>query len=286
MEWIQGDKFKTIVDFTYSPNVKHNDDYDNLPNTLDFTNLKSVNIVYTHLVYARDLIGLIKYFPNNKFILVTHSCDCRIEKDKIVRPNGCGKVQEVFEFELPDNLIKWYSKNVNVKDERIESIPIGLENNRWFVYLHKIEQMQTKLKEEKQNRGLLYVNHNVVTNPTERLKPYALFNNYWTTLIKGHNGYKYETYLDDMYNHQFVLCPQGNGIDTHRTWEALYLGTIPIEKRNINNQFYTDLPICFVDDWDEITESFLKHEYKQIKETVWNLEKLDFNYWKTKIQTV
>lgn len=283
MEWIQGDKFKTIADFTFSPKVKHGDDYDNLPNTFDITKLRETNIIYTHLVYTKTFIDIIKHI-NKKFILITHSCDCRIEKIGIVRPNGCGKVQSIDEVELPDNLIKWYSKNVNTDDPRVESIPIGLENNRWFVHLHKIEQMQNKLKEEKKIKNILYINHNIATNPAERLKPYSIFNNSWTTLIKGHNGYKYERYLDDLYNHKFILCPQGNGMDTHRTWEALYLGTIPIEKRNINNQFYIDLPICFVDDWEEITEPFLKREYERITTANWNLEKLDFNYWKNKIQ--
>ena len=90
-------------------------------------------------------------------------------------------------------------------------------------------------------------------------------------------------YIDKIYNHKFVLSPEGNGTDTHRTWEILYLKSIPIEKRNINNQFFTDLPICFVDDWEEITEDFLNKEYDRINSIKWNLEKLDFNYWKNKI---
>ena len=63
------------------------------------------------------------------------------------------------------------------------------------------------------------------------------------------------------------------------------MGSIPIEKRNINNQFYTDLPICFVDQWEEVTESFLIKEYTRIKEGVWNMEKLGFDYWKDKIHS-
>jgi hypothetical protein len=90
-------------------------------------------------------------------------------------------------------------------------------------------------------------------------------------------------YLDDIYNHKFVLCPEGNGTDTHRIWECLYLNTIPIEKRNINNSFYEDLPICFVDDWEEITEDFLNREYERITNTEYDMSKIDFKYWKQKI---
>jgi hypothetical protein len=81
----------------------------------------------------------------------------------------------------------------------------------------------------------------------------------------------------------FVLSPEGNGIDTHRLWEALVIGTIPIEKRNINNSFYSDLPICFVNKWSDITLDFLEKEYIRIKSTNYDLNKLTFSYWKDKI---
>ena len=62
------------------------------------------------------------------------------------------------------------------------------------------------------------------------------------------------------------------------------MGCIPIEKRNLNNRFYEDLPICFVNDWEEITEEFLVRELIRIRTTDWNMEKLTFAYWANKIQ--
>jgi hypothetical protein len=61
------------------------------------------------------------------------------------------------------------------------------------------------------------------------------------------------------------------------------MGSIPIEKRNINNQFYTDLPILFVDSWEEINEALLQDEYERIIHCQWNMDKLNFEYWKNKI---
>lgn len=73
-------------------------------------------------------------------------------------------------------------------------------------------------------------------------------------------------------------------MDTHRTWECLYMNTIPIEKRNNNNVFYKNLPVCFVDSWEEVTEEFLAKEYVRIKSKEWNLEMLKFEFWKNKIR--
>jgi len=35
-------------------------------------------------------------------------------------------------------------------------------------------------------------------------------------------------YAEISREHKYVLCPRGNGIDTHRFWETLYRGSIPI----------------------------------------------------------
>jgi hypothetical protein len=185
---------------------------------------------------------------------------------------------------MPDNILKWYSQNVGIVNSRIESIPIGLENDRWFKGLHKKEKMLIKLSRPRLYKNQVYMNHNIETNPLKRQKPYDLLSGKsWVTVESGKNGHGFDEYLDDVYKHNFVICPEGNGMDTHRIWETLYMGSIPIEKRNINNQFYTDLPICFVNDWEDITLDFLEKEYVQIKGQEWNMEKLTFTYWQNKI---
>jgi len=284
IDFITGEKFKTIADFTYSPKQKMRDDYDNLQNTMELSNLKDRNIVYTHISYAPKLLNLIAHLKG-QFILITHSCDCRIEDKSIIRPNGRGEVESVTPYVLPDNLIKWYTKNVNCIHPKIESIPIGLENSMWFPDVRKKEKiLQSSLISTKPPlRNLVYLNVNRDTN-MERLKLYSMFRDKtWVTCENGVNGRDFDRYLDNLQRHRFVFSPQGNGMDTHRTWECLYVKTIPIEKRNLNNRFYTDLPICFVDDWSQVTYEFLLSEYTRIWKENWDYSKLTFEYWKNKI---
>ena len=284
MDWIQGDKFKGIVDFTYSPECKLPDDYDKLVNTFDPALLKDRNIIYTHIGYVRRLFEVIKDI-NKKFVVVTHSCDCSVEIYGIRRPDGTRKTESVSLLTIPDNVVKWYTKNVNVENPRVESIPTGLENDRWFKNIDKKRQMVEKCKLLKQDRNLAYMNHTIRTNPKDRQRLYDLFEKEsWVTAEHGSNGHKFNEYLDNIYNHKFVFCPGGNGMDSHRKWECLYMGSIPIDKRNIDNQFYQDLPVCLVDNWEDVTEKFLLSEYERIKAGTWNMEKLNFEYWKNKIQ--
>jgi hypothetical protein len=268
IDCIQGDKFKSLANWLYSPVVKSNEDYDGLPNTFRIKELHDNDIIYTHTTYVKQLFSLLE-LTIRKVVVITHNSDINIDAT----------------FESPVNVIRWYSQNVNVVDPFIKSLPIGLENNRWFPELHKKEKMQTILETWKVQKNLMYVNHNVSTNPHERMKPYVLFaGKPWVTLEKGNNGKGFDEYLNNIYTHPFVLCPQGNGIDTHRLWECLYLGTIPIVKKCIHNTFYSDLPICEVHDWEEIDETFLNHELHRIQNTEYDLSKLTFSYWADKIR--
>ena len=267
-DWLQGDKFKKIADFIYAPIKMHQDDYDHLKDSFNPSNIKrGINIIYTHPFYVKQLFSILQHLAG-KFIVITHNGDENIDDSYII----------------PDNVIKWYAQNVNTTNSKVESIPIGLENNRWSSKNGKQLQMIEQLKKPRKIVRLVYMNHTIKTNPEEREPLYTLLQDkLWVTTVRGANGERISDYFYNVYNHKFVICPVGNGIDTHRLWETLYLNAIPIVKRNINTNFYSDLPICFVDDWNEVTEEFLNSEYKRIKAGSWNLAKLNFEYWRSKI---
>lgn len=268
IDWIQGYKFKTVADFVFTPSVRHRDDYEKSVNTFDISKLKEHNVVYTHLFYVKQLFMVLDRIKGKTFTVISHNGDNNMDEAYII----------------PNNVICWWTMNVDMFNNKMQSIPIGVENDRWFTALCKKEKMEAKLSTPKQLRNLVYMNHNVKTNPEKRTFLYSQFKRTdWVTSVAGCNGKGFDEYLDNVYNHMFVICPEGNGIDTHRTWEALYMNTIPIEVRNYNNQYYQDLPICFVNNWEELTEDFLKAEYIRIKSSDWNLQKLSFNYWKEQI---
>ncbi|MEW5804411.1 MAG: hypothetical protein AB1847_20130 [bacterium] len=49
----------------------------------------------------------------------------------------------------------------------------------------------------------------------------------------------------------FVVSAAGNGLDCHRTWELLYLGTIVITKTSSLDRLFDGLPVVIVEDWNE-----------------------------------
>ena len=40
------------------------------------------------------------------------------------------------------------------------------------------------------------------------------------------------SYFNNLIDYRYVICPAGNGLDTHRVWESLLLKIVPIHKIN------------------------------------------------------
>lgn len=285
-DWVQGDKFTRIADSVFSPRNKTQDDFLKLPNTFDPSELQPINFIYTNITYLAKLLRIVECLPN-KFVLVSHNGDSHIEKDGIVRLDGRGNRLHLDPYSLPENVLKVYSVNVNTTNERIVPIPIGLESDMWRNSLGK-KRIIDFMKSKKADRSkLLYINHNVSTCPPKRQIVYDLLSNKkWVTSIHGKNGRDITSYFDNLVSHKFMACPEGNGLDTHRVWECLYVGCIPIVIRNEFSNFYQGLPVCFVNSWQEVSEEFLNKEYERICSMDWDKDVLEFSYWRNKIRTL
>jgi hypothetical protein len=82
-------------------------------------------------------------------------------------------------------------------------------------------------------------------------------------------------------NHSFEASPQGNGIDCHRTWEALLFKSIPIVKTSSIDSVFDGLPVAIVKDWSEVTEERLliwREEFQEALEGPIH-PKLYSRYW-------
>lgn len=82
----------------------------------------------------------------------------------------------------------------------------------------------------------------------------------------------------------YVLSHHGNGLDCHRSWEALVLGHVLVVQKSSLDSLYKDLPVIIIEDWQMVKSSsvaeFLKIDMKQN----WNLEKLTSRYWVDKMR--
>ena len=88
-----------------------------------------------------------------------------------------------------------------------------------------------------------------------------------------------------MSKYAFVLSPFGNGMDCHRTWEALCLGCIPIVCAPNFTKLFEELPVLNVNDWREVTEELLASTIIKFKNSTFNLDKLLLSNWVKQIKS-
>ena len=155
--------------------------------------------------------------------------------------------------------------------ELITPIPIGLENRNYFQ--NGIPRDFTRAQERLQNQlrsNSILANFSLATNVHERSAALesALDSKFEVVACRFTNQ---REYLNALGTTKYILSPPGNGPDCHRTWEAMYMGAIPIVKRKFWPFSHLPLlPVVVLEDWHEIEQGINKFEI--------NSKNLDFDW--------
>ena len=90
-------------------------------------------------------------------------------------------------------------------------------------------------------------------------------------------------FSQEIYDHEFVFSPEGNGIDCGRTWASIQLGSIPVVKKSIITEYVKDkMPIFVYETLDDVTEEKLRNF---IPETT-NCDLINIDYYKNLISSL
>lgn len=118
-------------------------------------------------------------------------------------------------------------------------------------------------------------------------KNYIICENMCLNFQRNINGLQFEKYYNNIVSSKFMLCPRGCGLDTYRMWDCLYLGCIPIVVKYDGYDDFNDMPILFVDKWEDylnLTEDYLTNKWEEMVEKSYNYDKLKFSWWENKIR--
>ena len=250
-EIIHGDKFAALCDFSIVDGME--------PQAIPRN--RGIRLVFCKQDRVAWFFRYIKEY-GEKLILVTHNAD--------------HNVAEFLEKALPPNVVHWFAQNVVIESERITPIPIGVERpgvGKSSDYAAIIRAREKRKDCPPRKKYLLAINPN--TNPacrmpiTERLKGIGA-----VTVVYD---LSFEDYLDAIVDHEFVISPPGNGYDCHRTWEALYIGAIPIVW-NLSPALFTGVPAVLVDSTEELIN--LIQQDAIIPPSFKDIPRLKFDYWK------
>ncbi len=255
------DQFQKLKIENFS--IIHKDNRQIIYKLKDFT-IKSNATIFTNTYFLNDLFYLIKKVdPEYNLTLVTNQTDHLLNYDLYKRKPDCVK--------------NWYSINLEHVNQNLIPIPLGLSNDYSPKNLLPAD-LNTMNSEFLDMKNKMYVNFNKNTNFSEREALYDKFENLDWVVVQNSNLSK-EDYFTELSKYKFSLSPWGNGIDTHRVWESLYIGTIPITKYHHTFSTSTDLPILFVNDYSEITENLLLNYLEKFNQNKFNFKKLENSYW-------
>jgi len=236
--------------------------------------LPNNSIIFCKTDFIEELFNELKY-SNNKYVLITHCSDYDINEYRLSLKPACIK--------------KWYAQNVNIQHPDLIPYPIGIENHIGpckgtcidLDYLNTIDSSVYNISNKIIN--LLYCNFSLQTNNNRYNVLQTLIQN---GIGKPCNNTSYAKYFEELKQYLFIASPRGNGIDCHRTWESMYVGSLPIVERHFMFDSYKNLPIIQIESWDQVTPKFLEPYILNYKNGVYyrNLEELDINYWYYKIK--
>ena len=190
----------------------------------------------------RTFIDKVLFRIQNPFILISHNSD----------ENICGSWPVAI---LNHPLLEiWYAQNACLllqSHSKLRLLPIGLANSQWphgnlqIFRLHTQQQYKGVKKP-----GSIYFQFKLETNFEKRSKCMS-------TLLSRLDWLRetgFEAHLQRLAAHEFCICPEGNGVDTHRFWECIYMRVVPIVLHTpfIANLVILNCPMIVLEKWEDL----------------------------------
>ena len=170
----------------------------------------------------------------NQFILVTHNSDENITP------------RYLYIIENP-KIIKIYSQNIGFEHPKLVFLPIGIANKMWPHGNSDslLLTMHNKIPKTKD----VYFYFDVNTNYSKRSECKSILES--KGLVFG-SPIPNNEYLRSLAQYKFSICPEGNGMDSHRIWESIYLNVIPIMlKTSFTILLKRSYPCILLDSWQD-----------------------------------
>lgn len=228
--FLSGDAFRLLADYS-------------ITSLKDLTMNPGAKIVFINSDLATNLSGHGTNFDSSSVLIIGNG-DVNFSDPQIPLKN--------FKLILCQNL-------VGSTDARLQSLPIGLENRK--LGKSGLPHYFKHTPHERQNNRIskVLIPPMSPTN-SQRLEFDQNIDGMSDECIDIHRDYlKTSKYFELVRNYRFMLCLEGNGYDTHRIWESLYLETFPVVMNTpwSNELRKTGLPVLVIEDLSQLTTEVL-----------------------------
>lgn len=254
---LSGNSFKKMADQSI----------ENVADLSSFNFSKKSKILFVQTNLLKQFFIQLHPHIASPYVLLSHNSDINV-------------TQEYAQF-IDDKITHWFAQNLLFSHSKATSLPIGLEN--YALFCRQPLWYFTKLKSNSQEKKLLiFLSVTLENNILERSECVQALRDLPTVCFSSLK-LPQRRYLSTLSKTLFVACPAGNGIDTHRLWETLYLGAVPIVldstfARNLESLGY---PLYITKKWSDlatITPAQLVERYIELKKLPYR-DKLTVTFW-------
>lgn len=254
MNIVTGEKLQQLCDiyvgyqndFYYNPYIAQQKDRHFYLNFLqNETGIDNPYYIFCYSHQIDDLSVRIQMFKN-RFVLVSHNSDGIIDE-----------TPEVLNILNEPNLDGWFAQNVCFDHQKLHFLPIGIANSHWpHGNIDPYRNAGLYFRSNKIRN--VYFNFSIDTNRNKRLPCYEILKSRleWLGNVSPPEN------IARLSQYKFCVCPEGNGPDTHRLWEALYLRVVPIviQSKFTETLKKNNIPLIVLDSWDDFDETTLDYD--------------------------
>ena len=190
---------------------------------------------------------------------------------------------------------KFWGTNLHPIEGFSESLPLGISNSERSSIGHSIssdiEVFMDVVRQVdfcKEYRPSFYVNMTTANNTKTRIALMRAIESSGFEASIHEPSLSREamsSYLRNMRESPLTPCPEGNGVDTHRFWECLYVGGTPVVVKNKSmDSLYGRVPAVVLNSWSEIRDSrLLEKLWHDARSKLWQKEVLSLKFWTNRI---
>jgi hypothetical protein len=234
-------------------------------------------------IFARSVLHTLQH----PVVLITTDGDSAVPSD--LNPKTVSAI-----LNCP-KVVAWYTQNHDgLNHEKLHPFPIGLDLHTWRGFLSP-RALVSKLLEIRKGRTAIEAlpptifcdAHLAVSSPDRMTIQPKLRDSSYVSFLSRRVA-QFELW-NNYACHPFIISPRGHGIDCHRTWEILLLGSIVITRPQPIAPLFEGLAVWTINDWDELRDVRVVERQLKIlapltaREYVWN--RLKASTWIDRIRS-
>ena len=259
---------------------------------------KPVTSVYIVGSHVQEFVETIFPKLTNKITIVTGNAVQAVPTSVLGSPENARR------FLDDDRLVSAWVQNLDTEHPKAFPLPLGLDFHNLHMNKsgpwHEHEDVLSPNQQEQQihaiaadsppfeqRRPAVLSHFTVGTQPIERSQWQDYFKE--QSFAETPEGMiERPTLWNMMAGAQFVASPPGAGMDCHRTWEALVLGSVPIVRHFAPMAaMFEDLPVWQIECLSEVTEESLQRKADEVSDRLsrsqYDFGKLTIGWWKERL---